>query len=59
MNNFNNLDFYMEHTPEIQIKALYNTNMHNKINKKYIKSYMSHYSEFNVHLFLLFFILNK
>ena len=31
-NNINNMDFYIleEHTPAMQIKALYNTNMHKK-----------------------------
>ena len=31
-NRNNNLDFYVAHSPEIQIKALYNTNMHKKLN---------------------------
>ena len=30
----NNIDFYIEHSPEIQINALYNTNMPKKINIK-------------------------
>ena len=35
-NNNNNLDFYIAPTPKIQIKALYNTNMHNKTKQKNI-----------------------
>ena len=30
VNNNNNIDFNIGHTPEIQINALYNTNMHTK-----------------------------
>ena len=42
-NNNNNIDFYLGHTHEIHINALYNTNKHN-IKKKKKKRKMYYYS---------------
>ena len=46
-NNNNNLNFYIALNPEIQIKALHNTNLHKKVKYK-IKIYK------NIHVILVF-----
>ena len=43
LNNNNNIDFYLAHTHEIHINALYNTNKHN-IKNKNKKPFMYYYS---------------